>query len=129
MGNIRQGLNMPGTAKSRTPFAARLLQLRKARGITQIDLARSSGLSPRVIAMYETTIKGPSAVAVLRLAKALDVTPEQLMGQKLTSTKTIVSRNALKNAKMFDGLPSSEQKKVSLYIKDLAAKHRGGKTK
>jgi transcriptional regulator with XRE-family HTH domain len=127
MGNRSEGLDMPKSVKHRTPFAAQLVQLRKAKGLTQIELAESAGLSPRVVAHYETTIKGPTAGVVLRLSKALGVTPEQLMGQKLTSTKKIISRSAFKNAKMLDSLPPTEQKKVSLYIKDLAAKHRTGK--
>jgi len=107
---------MPRPAKHRGPFAERLIRIRKAKGITQIDLARLSGMSQRVVALYETTIKHPTADFVLRLARALDVSVDQLMGRRPVKIKEEVSRKTIKKAKMLEELQPDDQKTVMRMI-------------
>ena len=116
---------MPKTVKFRTPFAERLVRLRKGKGLTQRDLARLTDISPRVVAHYETNIKGPSADFVIRLAKGLDVSIDQLMGRKRVreSEPLIKNRNLLRKMKELDKLPTEEQKKIIRHIDDLKAKY------
>jgi transcriptional regulator with XRE-family HTH domain len=116
---------MPPRAKIRHPFAARLIQLRKAKGFSQYDLADKAGVSQRVVAHYETVVTNPASGTVLRLAKALNVSPDQLMGFKPFKIKEPVSRKTVRSAKLMEVLPPKEQKKVIQYIRDLAAKHNG----
>ncbi|SHI19356.1 helix-turn-helix domain-containing protein [Desulfosporosinus lacus] len=54
--------------------------LRKQRGISQSELAESSGLSDTTISHLESTSAyGISMIALYRIAKALDVDPSQLL--------------------------------------------------
>lgn len=118
---------MPRPAKTRGVFANRLIQLRKAKGITQTELARSSGVSQRVVAMYETTIKNPTADTVLRLARALDLSVDQLMGRRPVKVKEAVNRRTLLKAKMLEQLPAEDQKTVERMIESLHS-HAAKKT-
>ena len=57
----------------------RLRALRAGRGWTQIDLADESGLTRRQLIYVENGRSVPSLVTVLRLARALEVPPGQLV--------------------------------------------------
>jgi transcriptional regulator with XRE-family HTH domain len=104
-----------------------LIQLRKAKGITQTELAHSSGVSQRVVAMYETTVKNPTADIVLRLARALDLSVDQLMGRRPVKAKEAVSRKTLLKAKRLEELSSEDQKTIDRMIESLHA-HAANKT-
>ena len=68
------------TKRPQESFSERLLRLRKARGLTQHQLADASGVSQRMIAHYETKAVRPPAKAVPALASALGVSFEELLG-------------------------------------------------
>ena len=56
-----------------------LSQARRKRGLTQDELSARSGIDQTTISSLETGRKGsPRFDTVIRLAKALDVSPEQL---------------------------------------------------
>lgn len=113
---------MPRQAKKRGPFAERLIQLRKAKGLSQYDLADISGVSQRIIAHYETIIRNPSSAVVLRLAKALKASPDVLMGIKPLKVGEEVSRQTIRKAKMLDELPAGDRKVVMQMIETLHGK-------
>ena len=60
-------------------FPALLLRLRADRGMTQKDLAKASGVSIPQIARYETGTSKPRMTAITKLAKALGVSPDELL--------------------------------------------------
>ena len=60
-------------------FPALLLRLRADRGMTQKDLAKASGVSVPQIARYETGTSKPRMTAISKLAKALGVSPDELI--------------------------------------------------
>jgi transcriptional regulator with XRE-family HTH domain len=119
MGKETRGLIMPRPAKTRRAFAERFIRIRKAKGITQTELAKLAGVSQRVVALYETTITHPSADIVLRLARALDLSVDQLLGRRPIKIKAEISRNTLKKAKMMEELPPDAQKSVMNMIDTL----------
>lgn len=61
-------------------FGRRLAQIRKARGLTQEELATQVGMTQRILTYYETRSKNPPVGHVLALAKALNVSVEDLTG-------------------------------------------------
>lgn len=64
-------------------LANRLKAIRKAAGLTQDELARKSGVTLCVLQKYENgtnRLLGARAENVLRIARALDVTVEELIG-------------------------------------------------
>jgi transcriptional regulator with XRE-family HTH domain len=63
-------------------FSKRLIAIRKERGLTQTQLAKAIGTSPRMIAYYEHHVKNIPSHVILKLAKALKVSADELLGLK-----------------------------------------------
>ncbi len=65
-------------------FGKKLIKFRKAKGLTQQRLADMIGVSRRVIAYYEGETKYPPVHFIVPLAKALNITTDELLGVKKT---------------------------------------------
>ena len=63
-------------------FCVRLQTIRKKRGLTQEELALKLGVPKRKITYYEREAKNPTMQFVEAAAKALDVTPKDLIDSK-----------------------------------------------
>jgi transcriptional regulator with XRE-family HTH domain len=63
-------------------FGARLVELRKAAGYTQTELANELGVTRRMIAYYEGETEHPPANLLPGLAQALGVKIEALLGSE-----------------------------------------------
>jgi transcriptional regulator with XRE-family HTH domain len=73
---------MPRKKYTETTFGERLMGLRKARGMTQMQLAKAAKTTQRAISYYENEAGFPPAPAVIALAGALHVTADELLGIK-----------------------------------------------
>ena len=73
---------MPAKKPPQTAFGKRLVALRQARGLTQIELAKAADTTQRAISYYETEAEFPIASALVPLARALQVTTDELLGVK-----------------------------------------------
>lgn len=62
-------------------FGARLAQLRKAAGFTQVELAAELGVSQRMVAYYESPQATPPAHLLPQIATALGVSIDALYGR------------------------------------------------
>jgi len=72
---------MPKPRNGSAPrFGARLVELRKAAGYTQTELANELGVTRRMIAYYEGETEYPPSTLLAGLAKALGVSIEALLG-------------------------------------------------
>lgn len=70
-------------------FGARLAELRKATGFTQLELAQELGVSRRMIAYYEGETEHPPTTILPRLAQALGVSADELLnGRNRRETPT-----------------------------------------
>lgn len=112
--------------KPQSDFAERLCAIRKKRGLTQIDLAALSGSSQRAISYYENEGGYPPALVVADLAKALEVTTDELLGVKPLSTvdkeeDTPEMRRLWKKFKLLVTLPEKDQKAVVRLINSLVS--------
>ncbi len=67
-------------------FSDRLRELRKQREMTQASLAQKAGLHHSAIAHFETHRRKPSFNNLSALAKALNITVDNLMGIKRQET-------------------------------------------
>lgn len=71
-------------AKQKNPevvgFGARLKALRKTAGFTQDELAAEIGVSRRMIAYYEGETEYPPTALLPRLAQALKISADELLG-------------------------------------------------
>jgi transcriptional regulator with XRE-family HTH domain len=59
---------MPAKKPAQTAFGKRLVALRQARGLTQIELAKVADTTQRAISYYETEAEFPTAAALIPLA-------------------------------------------------------------
>lgn len=100
---------MPRATKStdEESFGVRLRRLRKAKGLTQVELADAIDSSQRMITYYETADGLPSAPVVLKLAKVLGVSNEELLGIRTNSRK--VSPEAPENIRLWRRLKQVEK--------------------
>ena len=67
--------------ESSDAFPARLRAAREKRGLTQGELAKRAGLQMSAISHFETGTRKPSFENLRRLADALDVTTDYLLGR------------------------------------------------
>jgi transcriptional regulator with XRE-family HTH domain len=67
-------------SSSETLFTTRLREARDARGWSQAELAQRADMQPSAIAHFEAARRKPSFDNVRRLAKALGVSTDYLMG-------------------------------------------------
>lgn len=70
------------------------------RGMTRKELAEKSGLTEAAISRYITGARNPKSISLSAIAKALDVTTDELLGNKPNSSDNLneairlVARNA-----------------------------------
>jgi transcriptional regulator with XRE-family HTH domain len=60
----------------------RIRQLRERRELTQVQLAEKAGLPAATISHFETDIRTPGTTTLQRLAEALEVTVDYLLGRE-----------------------------------------------
>jgi transcriptional regulator with XRE-family HTH domain len=77
---------MPTKKKSPTKpsesFGQRLAELRRLRGFTQVQLAKTLNSTQRAITYYENEASYPPVSTIIELAKILGVTTDELLGVK-----------------------------------------------
>ena len=77
------------TPSTETGFAERLVRLRKARELTQIQLAELIDSNQRTLSHYETGRGYPPAPTIAALAKALEVSADELLGVGIGATHLV----------------------------------------
>lgn len=60
-------------------FAENVKALRKKLGMTQTELAEKVSITQSAVSMYEAETAAPNPVTLVKLAKALNVTVEELV--------------------------------------------------
>lgn len=125
-------LAMLRTRNERSDFGARLLALRQAHGLTQLQLAERTGISQRAISSYETQVSYPPIPAIPVLARALGVSIDELFGHKaskaLRQPADRTPRALRKKIEQIAALPERDQRAVLRLINSLVgAKANGGR--
>jgi len=116
---------MPRKKYGETTFGERLQNIRKARGLTQVQLAEAAKTTQRAVSYYETEAGFPPAPAVISLAKALNVTTDELLGLKPPKVALVEedseTRRYRRRFQMIATLPERDQKAVVRLINSLVA--------
>lgn len=87
------------------PFGARLARLRRERNITQDELARRVGLAQPNISAYEGGRFVPSGPLIIRLARILEVSADQLLGvEPVKRNGPPLDRSAARRLRQIDRL-------------------------
>lgn len=104
-------------------FGQRLRQLRKNKGLTQVNLAEQVSSSQRAICSYEQDRTDPPLSLIPKLADTLDVTVEDLLGLNGKRPKKTNSRDSFLRKKIeeISQLPERKQKTI-LQVINLAMK-------
>jgi len=119
---------MPRSKQSpATEFAKRLIAVRKARGLTQVQLAELTRSTQRNISYYETGAGYPPAPVIAELADALGVSADQLLGVRSGKTPAAKQeqedpqlRRLWKKFQQVARLPDKDQRAVIRLINSLA---------
>jgi transcriptional regulator with XRE-family HTH domain len=94
----------------------RIRQIRRAKGLTQADLAQHVGISRRAAVYYEAEGGSPSADLLARYAQALGVTTDVLAGLKAppksVSTEQPESLRLWRRLKRIESLPIHDRKAI-----------------
>jgi transcriptional regulator with XRE-family HTH domain len=116
--------------ENRPSFSRNLIKYRKARGLTQVQLAQLSGISNRMIAYYETNAASPPLANVLVLAKALHVSLEDLSGangsKQATDLFEDIDMRTLKKIMMIRKLPKRDRVTIYNMIDAMLNKTKAG---
>ncbi len=116
---------MPRKKYGESSFGERLQSIRKARALTQVQLAEAAGTTQRAISYYETEAGFPPAPAVIDLAEALGVTTDELLGVKPPKIERMnddsEARRMWKRFQMVATLPERDQKAIIRLVNSLIA--------
>lgn len=107
-----------------TNFAKQLVALRKARGLTQQNLADLLDIQPRLVGRWEQGQGKPQFDYLLRLADVLEVSLDQLLrGEEATLTVPDIRNLKLKElCRRVDQMKSEDQEVICHFL-DLAVRH------
>jgi transcriptional regulator with XRE-family HTH domain len=123
--HLKMPLVMPRKKYGETSFGQRLVAVRKARGLTQVQLARLAGTTQRAISYYENEAGFPPAPAVIQLARALRVTTDELLGVKIPKIDHLnddtESRRLWRRFRQMAALPDRDQRAVIRLINSLVS--------
>ncbi len=112
-------------------FGQRLTHLREAAGFTQHALAQAVGVSQRMVAYYETENGNPPVALIKKLAKALKISTDQLLGlEKVTSKNRPRDTSLWRRFTQVEKLPPQARRQVTQYLDTVlkAWKDDGGKS-
>ena len=99
-------------------FAERLVRLRKARGLSQVELAHRLNIGQPNISDYERGSARPSIDVLIDLATVLKVTTDELLGlQALQPQPAIKDRRLLQHLLLAQRLPKRDRDALLRTIK------------
>lgn len=110
--------------KEKNNFGEKLRDLRKQKGMTQIELAEALDCSQAIITAYENNIRKPPLNKIAVIAELFNVSINDLYG-----TKPLKQNNKIKNPKLWkkfeqlEKLSDTEKRTVIKMIDTLAKSH------
>lgn len=114
---------------SNEPFGARLRRLRKAKGFTQVELARAIGTSQPMVAQYEAEGGLPGPLILLKLAEILETTPEAILGVEKSTRSRKATPESPENLRLWrklrqvEKLSPSERRQITQLIDALVERN------
>ena len=95
------------------PIGCQLAKIRKIKGFTQYTLADSMGVSRKQISDYERGLALPNSDMIIRLATALKVSADTLLGLKnIELSVTIPNVRFTRRLKDIEDLPESKKRAI-----------------
>lgn len=117
-------------AKEKTFYAAlgrRIAEQRKARGITQVELAATLGIAQQTMAHYEGGVSRIAVETLAQLATALGVSVEELIDTPTArrASKRGPAPKLQQQLEQLSRLPKTQQRLVSQLIDTVLQQHGG----
>jgi transcriptional regulator with XRE-family HTH domain len=107
----KSNLNLPPLDLGPETLGQRIARIRKEKGYTQVELAKKIGLVQTLITDYERDRLRPHPEMIVRFAKALEVTTDELLGlKKIGKEKETPNLKVVRRIKKIDELPPAQQK-------------------
>ena len=103
----------------------RLSELRKARGITQVQLAERLGVAQQTMAHYEGGTVRIGVETLAQAAHTLDTTIEELIGtpSKRSAGKRGPQPKIAQQLQQIEALPKAKQRAISQVLDSVIAAH------
>lgn len=120
---------MPRKARQGSDFGQRLAELRRERGVTQVQLAEAIGSNQRLISYYENVADYPPAGVIAEIARALDVSADELLGIKRSRKAASrvpedpEARRVWRKFQQVLALPEKDRRAVIRLVNSLVAGH------
>ena len=107
-------------------FGKNLVKLRKEKWLTQEDLVKLSGVAISQIRRYETDKSSPSLDVIIRLAKALGVSIDEMVFDKVTgiAASKIIDRELLEQFEIISAMTKDEKYVVKKMLEGVIVKHQ-----
>ena len=113
--------------KADAALGRRLAKFRKERALTQVELADKVGSKQVVISDYERGRLRPNPSMLVRLAKALEVSTDEILGlKKATDRVTTTNRRLLRRIKAMETLPKRDLDALLRTIDAVIAARKAG---
>lgn len=113
--------------ESNQTFGKRLIQIRKAKGFTQVELGKMIGVSQRIIHHYENKAEYPPAQKLIEIARALNMSIDELLGLSDNDNNAIyqdIKPGLAKKLRLASNLPSHDLKALTTFIDALILKQQ-----
>ncbi len=91
----------------------RITQLRKAKNWSQDELAKQVGSSRVMVGKYERNENAPSMEVIVKLANALGVSVDYLLGEGANAS---FDKEVIKRLEQMELLPKEEKQRIFHYI-------------
>lgn len=105
-------------------FGKRLTSIRKAKKISQSELAQKVGIHPNVLGRYERGEARPFVEMALKLAQALDVSADYLLG----NTSLDIDSDTLHRIEEITKLPEENKNQIFQVIDSLILGYKAKQT-
>lgn len=110
--------------RTTSSFRRRLRAARELRGLSQSDLAQRAGLLQSAVSHYETGSRRPSFTNLRRIAEAMEVTTDYLVGR--TKAPGVADPSDEPLFRDFDRLSLADRQLARDLIANLAKRSRSG---
>ena len=98
------------TERGMQKLAARIVEIRKERGITQVELTKTLGVTQSMVSRIERGELRLNGEVIVKLAKLYNVTTDELLGVKPVSEPIpTISRRWLRRLTKIEQLPKRDQ--------------------
>ncbi len=107
-------------------FGKNLAKFRKEKGLTQEELVKISGVAISQIRRYETNKSTPSLDAIVKLVRALGVSIDEMVFNKITGVaqNKIIDHELLEQFESISGMSEDEKYVVKKILEGVIVKHQ-----